>query len=158
MSIPLEGTETLELPSDRVWESLCDLPFLIQCFPDVESITVESDRKVSCRVRPSFSFLKGRLDNSFELTDSTTKPTARFSIRGKGIGVTVGVDAQVTVEDVGPADTRLRWRADIVERGGLLKAVSKGLVEGAARKVIADAFAGFRQKLHDKRDGSKETT
>lgn len=43
--------------------------------------------------------------------------------------------------------TRLRWTAEVKELGGLLKAVSRGLIEAAAKKLIADAFSAFRREL-----------
>ena len=43
--------------------------------------------------------------------------------------------------------TTVRWSGDLVAVTGLLKMVPKGLMEGAAKKVIDDVWAAVGQKL-----------
>ncbi len=43
--------------------------------------------------------------------------------------------------------TRLEWSSQVTELGGLIKAVSRSLIEGAARKIVSESWVTFRKHL-----------
>ena len=44
--------------------------------------------------------------------------------------------------------SRVAWRVDVTELGGLLKAVPQGLIKAAAQKVITDAWTSVDGKFY----------
>ena len=43
--------------------------------------------------------------------------------------------------------TRVHWKADIQQLGGLLKAAPQGLIRAAAEKVIHDVWTHIERKM-----------
>ena len=156
------GEEVFSQEPEELWRRLTDLSFMARTIPGLESVSRSEPHVLECRVRPGFSFVRGTLDVTMELTEQRPSSAARMQVRAKGIGASLVVETALELTPVetgrpAPGDgtgsagtkpgTRLRWTAEVRELGGLLKAVSRGLIEAAAKKVIADAWAGFRREL-----------
>ena len=60
------------------------------------------------------------------------------------VGVVVEAELNLTAVETG---TKLVWTASIVERKGLLKAVSAGLIQGAAQRVVDDFWSAVQEAL-----------
>lgn len=83
---------------------------------------------------------------SLDVFDQQPPDSLRIRVHSKGIGSSAVVDTAVELSADG-AGTRMTWTAEIVELGGLLKPVSRSLIEASARKIIADGWRGFRDAL-----------
>ena len=142
------GTEQFEFEQDFVWGRLQDLEFIAQLIPgqtQVESVQASS---FVCRVRPGFSFLAGKLTLTFEVIESTPIERTKIRVHGKGIGAAVIVEALICLASSAPGTT-LEWTGEVVERRGLLKPVSTGLIQAAADDVIRRFWTSFRSALAD---------
>ncbi len=144
--VHLDGDENFDQPPQLVWQSLTDPRFLCECFPGVDSIVRADEHSAALVVRPGFSFVRGTLEVSFQFADVQPPRVARVAIQLKGIGSSAILDARFEVTPFN-AGSRVTWSAGVRELGGLLKAVSHGLLEGAARKVAADTWQQVRCKL-----------
>lgn len=144
--VHLSGDERFDLPPDVVWRSLSDPRFLCQCFPGVDAVLRADDRSATLVVRPGFSFARGTLEVSFQFADVESGDHARVEIQLKGIGSSAKLESHFSLasSDVGSSVT---WTADVLEFGGLLKAVSHGLMQAAAQKVAADTWAEVRRRI-----------
>ncbi len=72
-----------------------------------------------------------------------------MSISNKGIGVSMAMVTTMEVVPVGDGSTcEVIWESQVKELGGLLKSVSKGLIQGAAAKVSADVWAGVHRRMN----------
>jgi carbon monoxide dehydrogenase subunit G len=92
------------------------------------------------------SFARGALDITLRVAERAPDTFLRVVGHSKGIGSTSDVEARLTLEPQ-EAGTRVLWGVDVLQLGGLLKAVPRGLIQAAAQKVIADAWAGVEQNL-----------
>ncbi len=143
-----EGARDLRPPVALVGEKLRDARFLVRCVPGVESVKeVDADHAV-CVLRPGFAFVRGTLELTLRLAEVAAGAGGRLVLTTRGIGTTSTVEASWSVEPH-EGGTRLTWAADVKELGGLLKAVPAGLVQAAAQKVIADAWALAEQRLDE---------
>jgi carbon monoxide dehydrogenase subunit G len=141
-----EGARDLAQPAPVVWAKLRDARFLVQCIPGVETVAESGPDRAVCTLRPGFSFVRGTLELTLQVTEAEPGKTARLMLHTQGIGTTSNVEAAYTVEPRDPG-CHLAWTIDIKELGGLLKAVPQGLVKAAAQKVISDAWAAVDAKL-----------
>jgi carbon monoxide dehydrogenase subunit G len=141
-----DGTRDFVPSPSVVWARLTDARFLAQCIPGVESVKQADADAAECVLRPGFSFVRGTLELNLRVTDRVQDLSARILTHAKGIGSTSDVEATLRLSPQGTG-THLDWEADIKELGGLLKAVPKGLVQAAAQKVIADAWAAVEAGL-----------
>ena len=142
----VNGDEEFDQPPDVLWQYLSRPEFLCQCFPGVDRVVRADDRSASLIVRPGFSFIRGTIEVSFEFAETDPPRSARVLIHIKGIGSSAELETRL---DVLPTDvgTRVTWSAEALQIGGLLKAVSQGLMQGAAQKVASDTWAEVRKRL-----------
>lgn len=141
-----EGDKDIPLAPDAVTAKLGDAGFLAQCIPGVEAVAQAEPRHAAWKLRPGFSFVRGTLDITLDVTEVVPGASVRYHVAGKGIGSsnTVNGHAAVTPRDGG---SRVHWTVDITQLGGLLKAVPHGLLQGAAQKVIDDIWNNVAARL-----------
>jgi carbon monoxide dehydrogenase subunit G len=70
----------------------------------------------------------------------------RYQVDGKGMGNSSRVLATLALSPQGEG-AHLHWAADITDLGGLLRAVPHGLIQGAAERVIRDAWAAIDARI-----------
>jgi carbon monoxide dehydrogenase subunit G len=143
-----EGNEFFEVPPETLYERLTDLTLMQKFIPGLESATLVDENKMQCVVRPGLSFVRGNLKLEMEMLEKQPPSLARMRVHGKGIGNDVTIESVLALapyED-GKA-TALHWSAEIVKLGGLLKAVSKGLIQAAANKVVEHTWAELRTEM-----------
>ena len=143
--LQLSGEEQFSQSTTEIWTRLTDAAFLTECMPGLEGTTQLEPGRAVCRVRPGLSFAKGTLKITLEVLQQQPD-RVQISVQSKGIGSSATVETVVQVSAV-EAGTQLTWDAEVKELGGLLKPVSRGLIAAAARKVIADGWGGFRDRL-----------
>jgi carbon monoxide dehydrogenase subunit G len=141
-----EGDRDFPLPPAELFARLSDAGFLVQCIPDVESVTSLEAGKATMVLRPGFSFVRGTLDMTLQLIDVAPPRSETVRLHSKGIGSTSDVEANLTVSEH-DGGSRVHWVAEIKSLGGLLKMVPTGLARGAAEKVINDAWNKVSAKL-----------
>jgi uncharacterized protein len=141
-----EGDQDLPLPPADLCARLADARFLVQCLPDVESVAQAELGEATCVLRPGFSFIRGTLDMHLRVVEATPGQELRVHVQTRGIGSKSAVEARLTFA---PKDggTQVHWAADVMELGGLLKAMPQGLLKAAAQKVIADVWKGVESRL-----------
>lgn len=142
-----EGDKDFSQPPRVLSDKLGDASFLVQCIPDVESVSESERDRLACRVRPGFAFVRGTLELSIQVAERVEAASARLLAHGKGIGSSNDVEVKLTFAPQGTG-TRVHWTADITNLGGLLKAIPQGLLKAAAQKVIADAWTAVEAKLN----------
>jgi hypothetical protein len=142
----LKGEEEFVQPPDILWQSLVRPEFLCQCFPGVDRVIRADERSASLVVRPGFSFIRGTLDVSFEFAETDPPHSARVLIHIKGIGSSAELETRLELTST-DGGTHVRWAADAKQMGGLLKAVSHGLLQAAAERVAADMWLAVRQRV-----------
>jgi carbon monoxide dehydrogenase subunit G len=145
--VRFEGEKDFPQPAAELWAKLSDARFLVQCIPDVESVTEAEADHARMVLRPGFSFVRGTLEATLHIVDAVASATARYTIANKGIGSSADVEATITLapQETG---TRVQWTAEIKALGGLLKMVPSGLIRGAAQKVVNDTWNAVETKLN----------
>jgi carbon monoxide dehydrogenase subunit G len=140
-----QGEELFDHPQPKVWRFLTDLRNIQKCSPQLQEVKYPRDGAMTAKLVPEFSFARGALDLTVELKEKAEPDTARVALTARGMGSNAEIEVGLSLTG-SDNKTQLRWTAD-AKLGGLLSAVSKGLVEGAARKVIAETFAKVRNEL-----------
>ncbi len=140
------GSETFSASPERLFALLTDLDALAATIPDLVSAERVDERTLKCVVRPGFSFLRGTMKLAISLVDSVPPERAAMNVVAQGIGVGMKIDSGLTISPEGDG-SRLDWTAAIVERKGLISAVSPGLIKAAADQVIRHAWAAVRKQL-----------
>jgi carbon monoxide dehydrogenase subunit G len=143
----LQGSQDFSKPVAEVQALLGDARRLAACIPGVETIKEANADTATCIVRPGFTFVRGTLEMTLRVVERVPDKLVRLQMHAKGIGSTTDVDAVLNLEPL-PAGCRAQWTAEVT-LGGLLRAVPAALIQGAAQKVIGDAWAAVAAKLSD---------
>jgi carbon monoxide dehydrogenase subunit G len=144
--IQFEGNKQFALPLAEVAAKLSDAAFLVQCLPDVE-ITEATPDKAAWKLKPRLSFLTGSLHIEMTATERQPGQAIAFKVFSKAMGATSTVVTRLKFEPAEGGSTVVHWIGAIEQVTGLLKAVPKGLMQGAAEKVIEDVWTAVTMKL-----------
>ena len=142
----LTGQEAFDRSPEELWHSLSKPEFLCQCFPGVDRVVRADDRSAAVIVRPGFSFVRGTLEVTFEFRDSLSPSDATIAVLVRGIGSSAELETRMHLMPTA-AGTSVTWTTEVRELGGLLKAVSQGLLQAAAQKVANDTWIAIRNRL-----------
>jgi uncharacterized protein len=140
------GYREFPYPPDALFARLSDARFLVQCIPDVQSVTSQEADRATMILRPGFSFFRGTLEVDLRIVDVVSPVSQRVQLHSKGIGSSSDVEAALSLAVI-ENGTRVHWTVEVKSLGGLLKMVPAGLVRGAAEKVINDAWERVTAKL-----------
>jgi carbon monoxide dehydrogenase subunit G len=144
--LQFEGDTDFTQAPAIVWSKLSDIHFVAECIPDVESATFKEPDTALVTIRPGFSFVRGTLEVEIKLADRVENQWMRVLGHGKGIGSSNDVEIRFDLAPQGTG-TRVHWKADVTNLGGLLKMMPKGLLQAAAQQVIGDVWATVRMKM-----------
>jgi carbon monoxide dehydrogenase subunit G len=144
--LSFQGEQDFPLPPAEVWAKLSDLPFVVQCIPDVQAAHHPEPGVAVLTVRPGVSFVRGTLTVTLRLLEAVAGQSIKLHGHGKGIGSSNDVEVALTLLPHA-AGTRVAWTAAVTQLGGLLKAVPRGLIQASAQKAIEDVWREVRQRL-----------
>ncbi|HLJ93900.1 MAG TPA: carbon monoxide dehydrogenase subunit G [Gemmataceae bacterium] len=142
------GDREVPLSSAEVWQRVSDVRFLIECVPDVESVTESEPDRAVCTIRPGLAFVRGTLELTVQVAERIPQSSVRLLLHTKGIGSSSDVEATITLTPQ-ERGTHIHWLAELKKLGGLLKAVPQGLIQAAAQKVIADVWSAVERQMRD---------
>jgi carbon monoxide dehydrogenase subunit G len=141
-----EGDKDFPRSPAEVWPQLSNARFLVDSLKNSPEVLRREENAAEWRSKPAASFVSGTMDNRLEITER--KPPDEMTVvltsKGVGSGCTTVVVFTLTPHEGG---TRVHWQAEITQLTGLLKMIPKGLIQGAARKVIEDVWEGVDQQL-----------
>lgn len=143
---PFEGERIFPIPPEQLWPKLRDAAFLAQCIPEGTPHAGATRDQAALTVHPGFSFMRGSLEVTIEVLAATEPTAIRYSQKSQGIGSSSEVETALTLSPC-EGGTKLQWRSEVKNLGGLLKMLPAGLIRGAAQKVIEDGWKGVAEKL-----------
>lgn len=148
MSTPIEfgGEEQFTSPPEKLYGLLTNLSAMARTIPDLVSSEQVDERTLNCVVRPGFSFMRGTMRLAIALGECQPTTSAAMSVAAQGIGVGMKIGSNLQISPDG-AGSKLDWTAQILERKGLISAVSPALLKGAADQVIRHAWQAVRKEL-----------
>ena len=129
-----------------VFPRLVDMPFLVDCLPDLHVIKSVQATRAEATLRPGFSFARSEMHLTIEKVEESPPSAARFTFATKGIGSSSIVEARFQLTDNADGCS-IQWVADVRQLGGLLKAVPSGLIQAGAERVINDLLTRIEQRL-----------
>lgn len=140
------GSEHFDAPVETVFDEITNLEVTAKTLPGLERVEKLEPKHLECRVKPKFSFLSGSMKMVFDILETDRPSSAKMRVIGKAIGASLAIETSIRLSAEGQG-TRLDWSSDVTELGGLIKALSHSLIEGAAKKVVADSWSTFRTHL-----------
>src|SRR5262245_13558432 len=143
--IHFEGDKSFPLTVAEVAAKLSDAGFLVNCLPDVQVSEATPD-KAAWKLKPRLSFLTGSLNVEMTTTAREAGKSVAFKVFAKAMCASSIVVTNLNFKEA-EGGTAVHWTGDLEQVTGLLKVVPKGLLQGAAQKVIDDVWAAVSAKL-----------
>lgn len=143
---PFSGETDLPFPPERVFAALRELEGVARRMPDVASVERVDGNTLKLVVKPGFSFLRGTLRVTMSIEEVEAGRSLVQTARSEGIGMSMTIRSQIALAP-SPEGTAASWRAEVVERKGLVSAVGPSLIQAAANKVLADGWTAVSQHL-----------
>ncbi len=144
--VRFEGDRDFRQEPAEVFARLTDARFLVQCIPDVESVSEAEADRAALVVRPGFAFVRGTLELTLRVADVVAPTSARLLMASKGIGSSSEVEAVLALAPH-EGGTRVHWTAEVQSLGGLLKMVPSGLIRGASEKLVGDLWSAVAARM-----------
>jgi carbon monoxide dehydrogenase subunit G len=141
----IQGTHHLAAPPQRVFDQLVDPALLQSIIPGCETMERTGADQYRATLKLGLAGIKGQYTGTVRLRDQ--QPPHKFTLDLEGTGKPGFVKGTTQVE-LAPegSGTRLQFSAD-VQVGGLIAAVGSRVTEAAARKLIAEFFERFAQRI-----------
>lgn len=140
MQIEIRKEYAINASADKVSSFLTDLKEVTSCIPNLEQAEIETPTRFKGKIKPPFSFVKGRLNIESELTESG-KGGFTATVKGSSIGASFNATLHITVTE--GAVVRIDAK---VETFGLLRTIPKSIIY----KVVEDVETPMLQCIKEK--------
>ncbi len=117
------------IDADILWDMLKDAQRIARCIPYADGVYVEGNR-LTAKVRPPYSFIKGRFSIECEITDvDDIKKQIRVKVKGSSIGSSF--DAILTISSL--HDMLITLIS--ADTHGLLRTLPESLIQRVVEEV-----------------------
>jgi hypothetical protein len=143
----MTGERRIAAPRQRVWEALNDPEVLQASIPGCESVERTGEDSFQARVAVKLGPMSARFGGKVQL--SNIVPPVSYTISGEGQGGAMGFakgGADVALEEVGPAETVLRYNVK-AQVGGKMAQLGARLIDSTAKSMAEQFFDRFAAQL-----------
>ncbi len=143
MKIPI--SQRLAAPRDRVYAVLTDPALLQRCIDGCEKMTQTGEDAYDVELKVGVAGMKGNYKGKVRLSAKLPPESLTLTFEGKGLPGFVRGAATLRFTEVDEG-TEIMGEGDVTV-GGLIAAVGSRLIEGAAKKMMADFFGRVAGQL-----------
>ncbi|MBE9603317.1 carbon monoxide dehydrogenase subunit G [Acetobacteraceae bacterium H6797] len=143
----MTGERQIAAPRQAVWEALNDPEVLKSAIPGCESVERTAEDQFQARVAMKIGPMAAKF--SGKVTLSNINPPAGYTITGEGNGGAIGFakgGADVSLEEVGPSETTLRYAVK-AQVGGKMAQLGARLIDSTAKQMADQFFDRFAANL-----------
>jgi len=144
----IEKTCLVKAPVDAVWQTLLDLDRLATCVPGVERVEVLEPTRFVVHVAVKVGIVSARFALKVTLVETRPPHYLRSETVGEETGMASSLrqSTELTLEPVGPAETRLAVRTD-VDVFGRLGTFGHGVIKAKADRMWQEFAANLAAKV-----------
>jgi carbon monoxide dehydrogenase subunit G len=137
--VKISGTQTVNLPRERVYDLLHDPGVLARCMPGCESLERIGEDEYAMRMKMALASVSGLFQGKVRATDPNPPESFRLIVEGTGkIGFMKG-DGLLRLEEADGGATTVNYEGD-VQVGGTIAAVGQRLIDTTAKMLIKKFF------------------
>jgi 2-furoyl-CoA dehydrogenase large subunit len=140
-----EGTASVAVPPERVWDMLLDPETLKAVIPGCQSVDKLSDTHFRADVTLGIGPVTGRYRANVKLSDLDPPRAVTLSGSAEGALGFGGGEGRITLEPDGNGGTRMTYVYEAAI-GGKVASIGGRLLDGAARVIIGQFFAALARQ------------
>ncbi len=132
---------------EKVWNFLTDIKMVTGCIPHLEGLEIESPTKFAGKVKPPYSFIRGRFKINSEIELIQEKESLKIIVNGSSIGSSLEITMHVVILPV--EGTKIQLDVE-VKTFGLLKPIPKSLIYKAIDDIEKLMLSCIKERLEGK--------
>jgi carbon monoxide dehydrogenase subunit G len=143
----MTGERRIAAPRQRVWEALNDPAVLKAAIPGCDSVERTAEDAFQAKVSVKLGPMSAKFGGKVQLTNIV--PPVSYTISGEGQGGAMGFakgGADVALEEVGPAETVLRYNVK-AQVGGKMAQLGARLIDSTAKSMADQFFDRFAAQV-----------
>lgn len=144
MIIELKKEYVINSELENVWNLLTNLKEVTSCIPWLENLQIETPTKFRGKIKPPFSFIKGRFNIESEVKESKEKEGLTIAVGGSSIGASFKGTMSITLSSTDGTKIEMNVR---VETFGLLKTLPKSLIHKVVEDIETPMLKCIKEKL-----------
>ncbi len=141
----LSGHYTLPASPDKVWALLTDPQRLAKLLPGCERLEPDGPDRFKAAVKFGLAAISGKYAGTLEFSEKKPHSSLRMKISGKGLPGFVDGSGRIELADK-KGETEVKYDGD-AQVGGMIASVGQRMIEGAAKKIVDQFFAGAAEEL-----------
>jgi uncharacterized protein len=141
----LSGHYILPAPPEKVWALLTDPQRLAKLLPGCERLEPDGPDRFKAAVKFGLAAISGKYAGTLEFSEKKPHSSMRMKINGKGIPGFVDGSGRIELANKN-GQTELKYDGD-AQVGGMIASVGQRMIEGAAKKIVDQFFAGAAEEL-----------
>jgi uncharacterized protein len=141
----LSGQYTLPAPPEKVWALLTDPARLAKLLPGCERLDPDGPDRFKAAVKFGLAAISGKYAGTLEFSEKKPHRSLRMKISGKGIPGFVDGSGRIELAPTN-GQTEVKYDGDATV-GGMIASVGQRMIEGAAKKIVDQFFAGAAEEL-----------
>ena len=141
----LSGRYSLPAPPAKVWDLLTDPVRLAKLLPGCERLEPDGPDRYKAAVKFGLAAISGKYAGTLEFAEKHPHKSLRMKISGKGVPGFVNGSGNVELTEK-EGHTELSYSGE-AQVGGMIASVGQRMIEGAAKKIVYQFFAGVAEEL-----------
>jgi carbon monoxide dehydrogenase subunit G len=142
----LSGEYTLPAPPEKVWALLTDPQRLAKLLPGCERLEPDGPDRFKAAIKFGLAAISGKYTGTVEFLEKKPHTSMLMKIAGKGLPGFVDGSGRIEMAGLKNGQTDLRYTGD-AQVGGMIASVGQRMIEGAAKKIVDQFFAGVAEEL-----------
>jgi len=154
MRMEMASEQLLAVSKDKAWAALNDPEILKVSIPGCDAIDKIGENEYEVALTAAVGPVKARFKGKMRLADIAAPDSYSIQFEGQGGAAGHGKgSAKVSLEEVGPNETKLSYTAQ-AQVGGKIAQIGSRLVDMAAQKMANEFFGAFNQELSRRYPGA----
>jgi carbon monoxide dehydrogenase subunit G len=141
----LQGSYRVKAPQDRVWAALSSPEMLRHCTPGCKHLVVAAEGVYDTALEIGIGSIKGRFSGKIEIRDQVPGSQYKLTVSASGSAGFLNAQGVVDLKDAG-AETLIEYSGQ-AQVGGPIAGVGQRMVDGVAKRLVAQFFACFAKAL-----------
>ena len=139
---------SFEVVSNRtkVYQFATDPSKITTIFPDVLDVKIDDAEHFTMKAKVGVSFIKGIMDVKCTVAEKTPPRSVKLKISASGLNSAVEMESNFSLEDTKSGGTLVRWTADAMV-AGLMVRVGSRLMDSVAAKYINQIVDALKLNL-----------
>lgn len=146
MAIEFDGEFSVRTPRAEAYAVLSETQNFAPLLPTYKSHELREDGSVDVRIKVGVGKIRGTATIILTLEESETPRHAKYVGKGSVMGSAFNLISEFNLDELGPEETRVRWRGELVMYGKLVS-LAGGMIKPIANKDINRLITAIQRSL-----------